>query len=288
MIAITPKEVELFADFVHSHTGIVLNSTKAYLLESRLGPMLEETGFSNFTDFFYAGYRSSKWVSRVIDAISTHETSFFRDQRPFDLLQSKILPEYFGKRQSDPEAFNFGLQIWCAACSTGQEVYSLAMIIAELLGKEIGQWNVTITGTDISENAIHKARQGFYTSYEVDRGVPLVQRQKYFEVKGEMLKVRDELQRMTLFKKMNLLGASGVNGLYDVILCRNVAIYFNQDNRRRLFETIAACLRPEGVLLIGSTESLHGVSDHFVRKESCNTVYYQAKCQTTNYSAKVS
>lgn len=288
MIAITPKEVKVFAEFVHSHTGIVLNSSKAYLLESRLGPMLEESGFSNFTDFFYAGYRSSKWVSRVIDAISTHETSFFRDQRPFDLLQSKILPEYFGKRQNDPKAFPSGLHIWSAACSTGQEVYSLAMIIAELLGEEIGQWDITITGTDISDNAIHKAGQGFYSSYEVDRGVPLVLRQKYFEVQGESLKVRDDLQRMTLFKKMNLLGTSGVNGLYDVILCRNVAIYFNQENRRRLFETIAACLRPEGVLLIGSTESLHGVSDHFVRNESCNTVYYQAKGQPIKHSAKIS
>ena len=99
MIAITPKEVELFAEFIHERTGIVVNSTKSYLLESRLGPMLDEAGASNFTDFFYAGYRSAEWVARVVDAISTHETSFFRDQRPFELLQTKILPDFFGRQQ---------------------------------------------------------------------------------------------------------------------------------------------------------------------------------------------
>lgn len=288
MIFITPKEIVLFAEFIYAHTGIVLNSTKAYLLESRLAPMLDEFGATNFTDFFYAGYRSSEWVSRVIDAMSTHETSFFRDQRPFDLLLTKILPEYFDKRPNKPEAFSPGLQIWSAACSTGQEVYSIAMVIAELLGRNIGQWDITITGTDVSDIAINKARQALYTSYEVDRGVSLRLRQKYFESQGELLKIRDDLQTMTGFKKSNLLASSGVNGLYDIILCRNVAIYFDQENRRRLFEKIATCLRPGGILIIGSTESLYGVSDHFTRKESCNTVYFQVKGHPKIHVSKLS
>ena len=173
MISITPEELTLFAEFIHAHTGIVLNSTKAYLLESRLEQMLDESGSKNFTDFFYAGYRSAEWVAQVVDAISTHETSFFRDQRPFDLLQTKILPEILGKRQNGSESTPPGLQIWSAACSTGQEAYSIAMIIAELLGSEMKRWQITITGTDISELAITKARQGLYTSYEVERGCPL-------------------------------------------------------------------------------------------------------------------
>ncbi len=278
MIAITPKELALFAEFIHACTGIVLDSTKAYLLESRLGHMLDEYGASTFTDFFYAGYRSVEWVNRVVDAISTNETSFFRDQRPFELLRSKILPDFFGRRQNGSEPSPSGLRIWSAACATGQEVYSLGMIISELLGSEMNRWNITITGTDISDYAINKARQGLYTSYEVERGVPHNLRQKYFESQGELLKVRADLQAMTVFKKMNLLAASEGNELYDIILCRNVAIYFNQENRRRLFERIAACLRPEGILIIGSTESLVGVSDRFSRNESCNTLYYQVKC----------
>jgi chemotaxis protein methyltransferase CheR len=300
-MAITPGEVTLFAEFIHARTGIVLNSTKAYLLESRLEPMMKEYGASNFTDFFYAGCHSAEWVTRVVDAISTHETSFFRDQRPFELLQSKILPDFFGKRQNSlaPSPSNLsgdytespsetsgdytksrpGLRIWSAACSTGQEVYSIGMIIAELLGQELSRWNIAITGTDISESAINKARQGLYTAYEVERGVPVKLRQKYFESQGEMLQVRSDLQAMTSFKKMNLLAASEGNELYDIILCRNVAIYFNQENRSRLFEKIADCLRPEGILIIGSTESLLGVSDRFSRNEYCNTVYFRGRLE---------
>lgn len=275
MIAITPEEVTLFAEFIHARTGIVLNSTKAYLLESRLGQMLDESGAKNFTDFFYDGYRSEEWVALVVDAISTHETSFFRDQRPFELLQTKILPEMLGKRQNGIEATSPGLQIWSAASSTGQEAYSIAMILAELLGGDMKRWQITITGTDISELAVNKARQGLYTSYEVERGVPLALRQKYFESQGKLLKIRADLQAMTVFTKTNLLAAPVENGVYDIILCRNVAIYFNQENRRRLFEAIAACLRPQGILIIGSTESLFGVSDRFIRNENCNTVYFQ-------------
>ncbi|MFA6900749.1 MAG: protein-glutamate O-methyltransferase CheR [Desulfurivibrionaceae bacterium] len=277
MISITPNEIELFAEFIHARTGIVLNNTKGYLLESRLGSMLEEYGARNFTEFFYAGYLSSEWVARVVDAISTHETSFFRDQRPFELLQTKILSDFISQRQNRLESSSSGLQIWSAACSTGQEAYSVGMNIAELLGSELSRWNITITGTDISDFAINKARQGLYTNYEVERGVPLNLRQKYFESQGELLKVRADLQAMTVFKKMNLLAAAERSDFYDIILCRNVAIYFNQENRRRLFEKIAACLRPEGILIIGSTESLYGVSDRFIRNESCNTVYFQAK-----------
>lgn len=276
MISITPEEVTLFAEFIHARSGIVLNSTKAYLLESRLGPLLDEYGAKSFAEFFYAGYRSEEWEARVVDAISTHETSFFRDQRPFELLRAKILPDFFSKRQNGIKTTPPGLQIWSAACSTGQEVYSIAMIIAELLGGEMKRWHITITGTDISDVAIDKAKQGLYTHYEVERGVPLDLCRKYFESQGELLKVRHDLQAMTNFNKTNLLTAAPEGcGMYDIIFCRNVAIYFNQQNRRRLFQTIADCLRPEGVLIIGSTESIFGISDRFIRNESCNTMYFQ-------------
>ncbi|MBU4262520.1 MAG: protein-glutamate O-methyltransferase CheR [Proteobacteria bacterium] len=275
MISITPEEVKLFAEFIHARSGIVLNSTKAYLLESRLGPLLDEYGAKSFAEFFYAGYRSEEWEARVVDAISTHETSFFRDQRPFELLQAKILPEFFGKRQNGSDPTPPRLQIWSAACSTGQEVYSLAMIIAELLGDEMKRWHITITGTDISDVAIKKAQKGLYTRYEVERGVPLGLCRKYFESQGELLKVRADLRAMTVFNKTNLLAAPEGPGVYDIILCRNVAIYFNQKNRRRLFQTMATCLRSEGVLIIGSTESIFGISDRFIRNESCNTIYFQ-------------
>lgn len=274
MISITPKELELYAEFIHAATGIVLNSSKAYLLESRLGPLLEESGAKSYSDFFNAGCRSVEWVNRVVDAISTHETSFFRDNRPFHLLQNKILPEIIESRQrTSPSAP--GLQIWSAACSTGQEVYSLCMVIAELLGSEMNRWQVTVTGTDISDFALDKGRQGLYSRYEVDRGVPAELREKYFRPRDELLLVRDDLRAMTVFKKLNLLAATGSAGLYDIILCRNVAIYFNQENRCRLFGKMADFLRPDGILLIGSTESLFGVTNRFSRHEWGNTVYFR-------------
>ncbi|RJX25973.1 MAG: protein-glutamate O-methyltransferase CheR [Desulfurivibrio sp.] len=276
MISITPAEVKLFAEFIHARSGIVINSSKAYLLESRLGPLLDEYGAKSFADFFYAGYRSEEWEARVVDAISTHETSFFRDQRPFALLQTKILPEFFVKRQNGSKTAPPELRIWSAACATGQEVYSIAMIIAELLGGAMKRWHITITGTDISDVAIARARQGLYTRYEVERGVPLALCRKYFESQGDLLKVRDDLQTMTVFYKTNLLTVAPEQfGRYDIILCRNVAIYFNQENRRRLFQTIASCLRSTGVLIIGSTESIVDASDLFSRTESCNTTYFQ-------------
>lgn len=277
MIPITPDEVALFADFIHNRTGIVINGTKAYLLESRLSPLLEEYGTTTFTDFFYAGSRSPEWVTRVVDAISTHETSFFRDQRPFELLQSKILPALLGKGQNESGPLPSGLKIWSAACSTGQEVYSIGMTIAELLGQQMSRWHITITGTDISEAAINKAREGLYTTYEVDRGVPPALRPKYFEPRGELLQIRSDLQAMASFRKMNLLAKPEDDGLYDIILCRNVAIYFNQENRCRLFARIADCLTPGGILIIGSTESLLGVSDRFTRNEDCNTAYFRRR-----------
>lgn len=277
MITITPKELALFAEFIHQHTGIVLNSSKAYLLESRLAPLLDEAGVNTFTDFFTLGCRSPEWTSRVIDAMTTNETSFFRDQRPFDLLQATILPEIIRHRRENLATGRPALTIWSAACSTGQEVYTVAMIIAELLGSEAKRWDIRITGSDISAAALAKAGEGSYSRYEVDRGVPSHLRDRYFERKGEHLIIRPELRAMAVFKKINLLDIPRNLGRYDLIFCRNVGIYFNQQNRCRLFARIADCLHPDGTLIIGSTESLIGVCDSFVRHEERNTVYFRHK-----------
>ncbi len=277
MITITPKELALFAEFIHDRTGIVLNSSKAYLLESRLAPLLEEAGAKSFTAFFQEGCRCPEWTSRVIDAMTTNETSFFRDQRPFDLLQTMILPEIIRQRREHGSSAPPSLTIWSAACSTGQEVYTVAMVIGELLGQEAKRWDIRITASDISDAAILKAREGVYSRYEVDRGVPPHLRDKYFEPRGERLAVRPELRAMAMFKKINLLNIPQNFGKYDLIFCRNVGIYFNQENRCRLFTHIAECLNPQGVLIIGSTESLIGVNDCLIRHEAGNTVYFRHK-----------
>ena len=277
MITITPQEVALFTTFIHAHSGIALNPTKAYLLESRLGPLLEEAGVASFTDFFYNGCHSPEWTTRVIDAITTNETSFFRDQRPFELLQFKILPDIVDRLGGGHDTGSPRLRIWSAACATGQEVYSVAMVIAELLGQAVSRWNIKITGTDISDAAISRASQGLYSKYELERGLPPHLLGKYFETRGESFKIRDDLRAMAFFQKINLLTPPAGLGPFDVIFCRNVAIYFSQENRCRLFQQIARHLSPGGILIIGSTESLLGVSDSFTRHEHHNTVYFQLK-----------
>ena len=275
MIAITPKEVALFADFIHRQTGIVLDSSKGYLLESRLGPLLADSQMQSFSEFFAAGHLRPEWVGQVVDAISTHETSFFRDHRPFELLQNTILPSLFSHRPgNEPPAKR---TILSAACSTGQEVYSLAMTIAELLGNDLERWPITITGLDVSELAINKARQGRYSKHEVERGLPPTLRQRYFTPQGDGWQIRHDLQAMTTFSKNNLLTSPTPEEGYDLILCCNVAIYFNQENRCRLFAKIAAALRQGGMLIIDATESLLGISDLFTRHESCHTVFFEKK-----------
>lgn len=275
MIAITPTEVALFADFIHRQTGIVLDSSKGYLLESRLGPLLENSQMDSFSEFFHAGHLRPEWVGQVVDAISTHETSFFRDQRPFELLQATILPTIFGHRQASAPPVR--RHILSAPCSTGQEAYSLAMTIAEFLGDDLGRWPITITGIDISEFAINKARQGRYSKHEVERGLPPALRQRYFTPEGDWWQIRHDLQAMTNFTQRNLLTSPPPEEGYDLILCRNLAIYFNQEDRCRLFDQIASSLRQGGILIIGSTESLLGISDHFSRHESDHSVFFEKK-----------
>ena len=277
MITISPKELEVFAEFTHARTGIVINSSKAYLLENRLAPLLDEAGAKSFFEFFQIVSHSPEWTTRIIDAITTNETSFFRDQRPFDLLHSTLLPEIINRRKACRGSMPLTLNIWSAACSTGQEVYSVAMILAEFLGKEAREWNIKITGSDISTAVLSKASQGEYTPYEVDRGVPNHLRAKYFVPKGEMLVIRPELRAMTTFRKINLLAPAENIGQFDLVFCRNVGIYFNQENRCRLFTQIAGRLHAEGVLIIGSTESLIGVCDCFIRHEAQNTAFFRKR-----------
>ena len=278
MISITAEEVGLFARLIHDRTGIALDLGKAYLLENRLAPLLEEAGVTSFGEFFRLVSRSSAWVPRIIDAIATNETSFFRDQRPFSLLRDKLLPELLGRRRAESDAsLPPALRVWSAACSTGQEAYSVGMIVAELLGAEAGAWQVRIVGTDISNAAVVRASEGVYSRFEVDRGVPDRLRDKYFTPLGERLRVEAGLRAMSVFLEANLLAPPDNLGQFDLIFCRNVGIYFNQENRRRLFANIAQHLRPDGALFIGSTESLLGVCDLFVRRECLNAVYFQPR-----------
>lgn len=276
MMKVTPEELQRLARFVHDKSGIVLDSSKAYLVESRLLPLLREKNLASFGDLCNQAVRSPELANHIIDAISTNETSFFRDQKPFELLKFKIIPDVL-----DVAARTGGggksVNIWSAACSTGQEVYTIAVTLHELLGSSISQYRIKITGTDIADTAIVQASRGLYSQFEIGRGFPQNMLKRYFVPDGLNWRVKDELRAMTFFRKINLMEPFVTMGKFDIIFCRNVAIYFSLPNRKSLFERIAGQLHPHGALIIGATESLFAVTDRFVRREYHNSVFYSLK-----------
>lgn len=276
MIKISADELKIIAQYVHELTGIVLNQSKAYLIESRLGPIADELQCSNFSELYFKAKNDGlgRIRNRIIDAITTNETFFFRDNSPFELLKHKIFPDIFDRILDGHK--NKSLDIWSAACSTGQEVYSIIIILKELLD-DIQQWRIKLLGTDISDAAIMQASYGRYNRTEINRGLPTDMLQKYFHDEGDTWRIKDEIRYLAVFKHQNLLKPFVGMQKFDIILCRNVAIYFSPDNRRVLFERIANQLKPGGILIIGASESLLGISDRFIRKDYMRSVFYELK-----------
>ncbi len=277
MLKILPDELTVVAKYVHEQTGIVLDNSKSYLIESRLGPLAEELGCRSYNELLMKARTDMRHTvqNRIIDAITTNETFFFRDNNPFELLRHKVFPDLFDKIMA-PGNFSKRLKIWSAACSTGQEVYSIAVILRELL-PDVDSWNIRILGTDISDAAIAQASYGRYNRTEISRGLNPSQLSKYFIQDGNSYRIKDELRAMAMFKKQNLLKPFIGMEKYDIILCRNVAIYFSPDSRKDIFERIANQLNPGGILIIGASESLMGITDRFTRKDYMRSVFYQLK-----------
>ena len=214
--------------------------------------------------------------NEIIDAISTNETYFFRDKSPFQLLQHKIFPDLIDKRSSKNTALKPTIRLWSAANSTGQEIYSIAMTLLEM-GITFKNYNIKLYGTDISDAAIAQASYGLYNKFEVARGLDPGRLNKYFDAHEDRYKIKDELRAMVQFKKMNLMKPFMGMGKFDIILCRNVMIYFTTQDRRKIYQNISSVLEPDGYLLIGSTESLANDTDLYVSNKHLNSVFYQFK-----------
>lgn len=275
MTAISPEEMKVFAPFIASICGIQLDPGKAYLLESRLGGWMKELTCTTFSELYYKirADGTKKLQRQLIDLISTNETYFFRDGAPFDLLRHKILPDLMDRR-SRLGLGRTPIRIWSAACSTGQEVYTIAIILRELLG-DLSRHDIRILGTDISDRAVAAASRGSYNKVEMGRGLPPGM-ERYFtpEPDGGM-KIKDEIRALATFRTLNLLEPFTALGRFDIIFCRNVAIYFSDPDRKGLFDRIGQALEPEGALVIGSTESITGFCPQFVSKRYLRSVYYQ-------------
>jgi chemotaxis protein methyltransferase CheR len=282
MIKVTPDDLKIISKYILNITGIELDKSKAYLIETRLGGLAKEYQCSSYGELCSrARIDSSKAIeNRIIDAISTNETLFFRDVRPFEVLQHKILPDLIDRRtEKSSGLFPIPIRIWCAACSTGQEVYSIAIVLRELL-PDLRKYKVKLFGTDISDAAIAQASYGRYNKFEIERGLSKQVLEKYFIPNGGNWRICDEIRAMVAFDKRNILHPFNGMEKVDIIFCRNVAIYFKLEDRKRLFEKIARILEPDGYLIVGSSESLTGTSSMYESKRYLRTIYYQLK-QTT-------
>jgi len=278
MLKITSEEIKLITKYIYDISGIYLDESKKYLLETRLNAIAEEQGCSSYQDFYKkAKADASKLIERkIIDAISTNETLFFRDTGPFQLLQHKIFPELIDARASKSPLLKTNLKIWSAASSTGQELYSIAIVLQELLG-DMSKYSIKLLGTDISDAAVAQASGGKYNKFEIERGLARDKLTKYFSSVGQTWKVNDHIRAMANFRKFNLMSPFIGLGKFDIVLCRNVAIYFTLEDRKKLFNKIADVLEPDGYLIIGSTESLTGICPRFIPKRHLRSIFYQLK-----------
>lgn len=279
MIKIQPEEARALSQYIYSLCGVHLDETKGYLLENRLAPLLQENSCGSFSEFYLkARSDSTKTLPRkIVDAVTTGETSFFRDSAPFDLLQFKLLPELLDRRKKiNPSGLPISLRIWSAACSSGQEVYTTAIILRETLGNP-ANYSIHLLGTDISDQAIAKASYGVFSRMEIERGLTQERLQRNFTSVENGWKIKDEIRGMASFRKLNLMEDFSALGRFDIIFCRNVAIYFTEADKVRLFSKLGKALASDGALIIGSTESLTGLCPQFEAMRYLRSVYYRLK-----------
>lgn len=276
MASIGAEELRLLTQYIYSISGVALDSSKAYLVETRLRFMLQQYNCTSYLDLYNKAKAdlSGNIEKEIISAITTNETLFFRDSTPFDMFKHKILPDLIDARSKNNIDRPIPIRIWSAACSTGQEVYSLAIALRETLGN-LSKYQISILGTDISDDAIAKASYGKYNKFEIERGLPPQTLQKYFTSTGDGWKIKDDIRAMAVFKKFNLMRPFTGLGKFDIIFCRNVAIYFTAADKKAVFEKIATVLEPDGALIIGSTESLTGITNIFDTKRYMRSVFYQ-------------
>jgi chemotaxis protein methyltransferase CheR len=269
----TGADFAFIAQFLKDRSGLIITQDKMYLLETRLTSIMRDNGLANLTALVemlrQPGATAVK--DQVVDAMTTNETSFFRDNHPFDTLRKSILPGLIERR-----APMRSLRIWSAACSTGQEPYSLAMMLKDSF-PILGGWKVEIVATDLSPTVLEKARAGIYSTFEVQRGLPIQMLIKHFDQQEPNWQIKRELRQTVTFRALNLLEDFSALGQFDVVLCRNVLIYFDQPTKTRILGAIARRIAADGTLLLGGAESVFGLTDAFTGVPGLKGVYGHAK-----------
>ena len=254
----TPVDYEFLRKFLKERSGLDLSIDKQYLVESRLTPLARKANLAGIDELVQKIKGGSATIaSDVIEAMTTNETFFFRDKIPFDHLRDTIMPELLQAR-----AGRRSLRIWCAAASTGQEPYSIAMCLKEM-GAALSGWRVEIIGTDISQQVLDKSKSGIYSQFEVQRGLPIQLLVKYFKQIGEMWQINPDIRSMIQYRPLNLLQDFTHMGKFDLIFCRNVLIYFDQDMKSQIFNRLGKVMEPDGFLALGAAETVVGLTDVF-------------------------
>jgi len=256
---VNPQDFEFISTLIKSRSGLVLTPDKSYLLESRLMPVARKHGLKDLNDLIdtMRTRKEEGLIVEVVEAMTTNESFFFRDIKPFDLLRDEVLPPILEKRATKKH-----LRIWCAAASSGQEPYSIGIVLKEL-GAKLAGWNIDIMGTDISHDILNKAKTGQYSQFEVQRGMPITMLLKYFDKKDENWEIKPEIKSMVQYKYWNLLDDLKGLGGYDIVFCRNVLIYFDAETKGRVLEGIAKLMPEDGMLFLGGAETVLGVTDKF-------------------------
>ncbi|WP_267428417.1 protein-glutamate O-methyltransferase CheR [Methylobacterium sp. GC_Met_2] len=268
----TELEFEFLRGFLKQRSGLALTAEKRYLVESRLTPICRRCGLGSLGELISALKlgRNGALERSVVEAMTTNETFFFRDRIPFDLFRDTLLPEALIRNASRRR-----LRIWCAASSTGQEPYSLAMLLQEAAPRMPG-WQVEIVATDISTEVIEKAKAGLYSHFEVQRGLPVQWLIKYFNQVGEQWQIAQSLRNMVDYRQLNLLQSFTMLGQFDIIYCRNVLIYFDAPTKSDVLARLAAQLAPEGALLLGAAETVIGLTDRLAPHPKHRGLYTHA------------
>lgn len=250
---------EFVRQLLKSRSGLQLTDDKQYLVESRLLPLARRAGLTTIDNLIASvrNNQASVLADEIVEAMTTNETFFFRDKIPFEQFKTIIMPAIMAARARQRR-----IRIWCAAASTGQEPYSLAMCLKEMASQLQG-WHIEILGTDISQSVLEKAKSGLYSQFEVQRGLPIQLLVKYFSRQGEMWQIAPELRAMVQYRSWNLLNDLSSLGRFDIVFCRNVLIYFDQETKTSTLERLHAVIERDGYFVLGAAETVVGLTDSF-------------------------
>lgn len=264
-------DFELYRDILLKHSGIHLTPEKEYLLTTRITPLCKTLGFATLEEYTknLRQTMAADSINMVVEAMTTNETSFFRDIKPFTFLKTRALPYLLQARQRERK-----IRIWSAACSTGQEAYSIAMTFQEM-GDKFEGWNIEIVGTDIASHVVKKATAGEYNNFEIQRGLSMPVILKNFEQRDNLWYIKDHLKKGVKFQKFNLLQNPSHLGKFDIIFCRNVLIYFNPETKSAVLKNLQSCMSEDGILALGSSENIMGLKTSLVSIPDAHGFYSQ-------------